>query len=815
MANIMEISKRLLLIGLVISTFIIICPIPTSAGPVGPDGGNWELYKPDEIFPPSVPKLRAPVSEALPATVSGTRPLLVILLQASGDTPGATHTPTFYSNLVTDPGGLNDYWTEVSYGNFNGYTPVTVAGWFASSWTRAQIAGASEGNAVIWGIQQADTTFGFDFSTVDTNGDNNITSDELTIAVITTGVGADHGGTAVWSHHTSVGPVSVDGGARTVAGIYFITAEDNPMGTWAHELGHDLLLPDLYDTQASTDADESHGIGHYGLMGSGSWCGPTHLLAFEKSQLGWLTLTEVSTPQCVNIPDVETNAVAYKAATGSPSEYFIVENRWRGTSFDNVWGWEGNLNDQGILIYHVDENTYNTKYDSNTVNGSEEHKAVDIECPDFPTSHVVDADDLDRIDVSTPPGNRGDANDLWDSSGYPFSDTSAPCSAVLYGGASSGVRILARSAPAATMQVCFFNAPPVADANGPYVAECAGATTTVSLNGAGSTDPEGDTLTYSWTTICPGGTFNDPTAASPILTMLGGVCQVICSVSLTVTDTGGLSHTDSATVKVQDTTPSNIVCPADVTIECNTPTGPSATGYATATDTCIQDLYVTPSDSTSPGACPQASTITRTWTANDGCSTSSSCAQTITVVDTTPPVLSGVPGDQTVQCDAVPPPAPVSATDNCDTSAVPGFNQTRTDGNCAANYTLTRTWTAADDCGNTAQASQVVTVQDTTPPVIECHAPPTITPKDAPVSFTATATDNCSTVSVAITSFDCVARRGKLESCVVTYDGNTITILDSGGVGDSISWIVRATDECGNTSQQSCGVRVANPGRKK
>jgi len=183
MSNKMKISKRLL-IGLIIATFIIICPIPISAGPVGPEGGNWELYKPDEIFPPRVREPRVSVSQALPAAVTGTRPLLVILLQASDDTPDPGHDAAFYSNLVTGAGGLNNYWTEVSYGDFNGYTPVTIAGWFLSSWTMAQIAGASEANAVIWGIQQADGAF--DFSTVDTNGDNNITPEELTIAVITT-----------------------------------------------------------------------------------------------------------------------------------------------------------------------------------------------------------------------------------------------------------------------------------------------------------------------------------------------------------------------------------------------------------------------------------------------------------------------------------------------------------------------------------------------------------------------------------------------------------------------------------------------------
>ena len=53
----------------------------------------------------------------------------------------------------------------------------------------------------------------------------------------------------------------------------------------------------------------------------------------------------------------------------------------------------------------------------------------------------------------------------------------------------------------------------------------------------------------------------------------------------------------------------------------------------------------------------------------------------------------------------------------------------------------------------------------------------------------------------------------KSESCVVDINGDTVTILDSGGVGDQISWTVTATDSNGNTIVATCGVEVVNPGR--
>ena len=67
------------------------------------------------------------------------------------------------------------------------------------------------------------------------------------------------------------------------------------------------------------------------------------------------------------------------------------------------------------------------------------------------------------------------------------------------------------------------------------------------------------------------------------------------------------------------------------------------------------------------------------------------------------------------------------------------FADVTTPGTCPGNYSVTRTWTATDDCGNTATCSRTIVVQDITPPynmlpprTIECNAafnfdPPTAT----------------------------------------------------------------------------------------
>jgi subtilisin-like proprotein convertase family protein len=128
------------------------------------------------------------------------------------------------------------------------------------------------------------------------------------------------------------------------------------------------------------------------------------------------------------------------------------------------------------------------------------------------------------------------------------------------------------------------------------------------------------------------------------------------------------------------------------------------------------------------------------------------------------------------------------------------------------------TLTVTDPLDASSSCNATVTVVDETGPVISCNAPATITPPDAPVSFTATASDACGSATVEVTAYDCYTftkkgkRIDKRGSCAVEILGDTVTITDSGGVGDIIEWTVSATDANGNTSQTTCQVTVVNPG---
>ena len=177
----------------------------------------------------------------------------------------------------------------------------------------------------------------------------------------------------------------------------------------------------------------------------------------------------------------------------------------------------------------------------------------------------------------------------------------------------------------------------------------------------------------------------------------------------TATDNCGNSSSCDQTITVSDTTGPDIDCPADAGVDCSDSTDPADTGEPTATDDCSGVASIGHSDSVAPGNCAGNYVITRTWTATDNCGNSSSCDQTITVTDTTPP---------TIEC---PPDVTLSAC--CVTG---GIGEATGEDDCS-NVTITNdapaqfcvgetvvTWTATDDCGNSDSCQQIVTVEDVT-----------------------------------------------------------------------------------------------------
>ncbi len=209
-----------------------------------------------------------------------------------------------------------------------------------------------------------------------------------------------------------------------------------------------------------------------------------------------------------------------------------------------------------------------------------------------------------------------------------------------------------------------------------------------------------------------------------------------------------------------------------------------------------------------------------TLTVTDDKGASATCEAAVTVQDKTGPTV--LTKDVTVQLDASGK-ALINTSDidngTSDACGIASLAALPVDFTCSHIGANTVTLAATDKSGNSSSATATVTVVDTLAPTnVQANAPATITPPDAPISFKATAMDNCS-ATVKITEYSCYkvkkdgSQQSKMESCVVNLSGDThtLTVADSGGVGNNIVWTVLATDQSGNTATANGSVLVVTP----
>ncbi len=162
----------------------------------------------------------------------------------------------------------------------------------------------------------------------------------------------------------------------------------------------------------------------------------------------------------------------------------------------------------------------------------------------------------------------------------------------------------------------------------------------------------------------------------------------------------------------------------------------------TALDEC-SDVSLSMTETFTNGDCPSEFTRTRVYTATDGCGLTDQHTQIVQVIDEVSPVLS-VPSDATFDCDVGPTFAPATAVDACDGNLeVIEGNQITVEGSCPGEYTIHRTFSTSDLCGNEATGAQTIFVQDQTPPTLVTPADVILPCGSNFVYPTATATDNC------------------------------------------------------------------------
>ena len=237
------------------------------------------------------------------------------------DAPGANSMRNYYaeqsSNRYTVRGDVTD-WIQVpenaaDYDDNDdndvwNFLIDTVNGWYDS-----QIAAGKAPDEINAYLSKLDVKDRYDY---DSDGNFNEPDGYIdTFQSVHAGEGEEAGAPAwtIWSHSwyvysnlegiagpdfNKLGGIQI-GDSNYWVGKYTIQPENGGVGVFTHEYGHDIGLPDFYDTSGG-----ENGTGFWTLMSSGSWMGDgtkdigsmsSHMGAWEKFQLGWLNY-EVANP---------------------------------------------------------------------------------------------------------------------------------------------------------------------------------------------------------------------------------------------------------------------------------------------------------------------------------------------------------------------------------------------------------------------------------------------------------------------------------------------------------------------------------------
>lgn len=309
----------------------------------------------------------------------------------------------YSQSLIT--GSMRDYYVENSYGQFD--VDGTVTAWYTVSQPYSYYSnhdglpntsddyGLNSGYVFLKSfihevLELADADI--DFSEFDEDGDNVVDA----LFIVHAGPGAeelyissyDAHFNYFWSHQASVQYQTADG---IKVGRYTIEPQNGTIGVFCHEFGHTLGLPDLYDTDRS-----SEGIGEWGLMASGGWCHlpgdrfgtrPSHFTAWSKMRLGWLQPQMVrSGSNSYRLPPVESEPFAIQVWNDSmstnlsdPDEYFLLENRQNQLFDAALTRRQVDFNRplaNGLIIYHVNKNRFHNSDDSRRLIDVEEASPI-------------------------------------------------------------------------------------------------------------------------------------------------------------------------------------------------------------------------------------------------------------------------------------------------------------------------------------------------------------------------------------------------------------------------------------------------------
>ncbi|MDE6217674.1 MAG: M6 family metalloprotease domain-containing protein, partial [Muribaculaceae bacterium] len=221
-----------------------------------------------------------------------------------------------------------------------------------------------------------------DFSKYDMDSDGFVDF----VYVFFAGRGATTGGnskTTIWPHAFTLtagigAPVELDG---VKINRYCCSAETGSkgklsgIGTFCHEFGHVLGLPDLYDTANNGQVSKCFTPGSYDCMDAGNYNNSEHTPAtfsiYEQYALEWTKPVEITGSANITMIPLAARPFGYKVNTNrAKTEYFMLENR--GPIANDYY-----LEGHGMLAWHIDFNL--DAWTRNVPNNLADHQRIDIE----------------------------------------------------------------------------------------------------------------------------------------------------------------------------------------------------------------------------------------------------------------------------------------------------------------------------------------------------------------------------------------------------------------------------------------------------
>lgn len=266
----------------------------------------------------------------------------------------------------------------------------------------------------------------------------------------------------------------------------------------------------------------------------------------------------------------------------------------------------------------------------------------------------------------------------------------------------------------------------------------------------------------------------DNCTANPAVTHVGDVttgsgCLITVTRTYNIADDCGNNIDVTQIITISDDTNPTGTAPADLTVQCIADV-PAAdiTSITDEADNCTVTPTVTfVSDVSDGNTCPEV--ITRTYNIADDCGNNIDVVQTITINDDTAPTATS-PAPITVACLADVPAADATiitdAADNCTANPTVIFVSDNSDGNVCDGEVITRTYRVTDDCGNSTDLIQTITIDLFDPAFAVTGTDPT----------TCLGSDGTITISGlnASTNYD------------LTYDGGAVTAITTNASGEYV-----------------------------